>query len=276
MNTVRSFFSFLRCKPASINFTESKNGLSVRIDTARLVLKSITPQDVGAYTKLYGDKEVIRLFASGELLAANKVATRVNMWIERWKKNDPYSALAVFSKEGTFIGHAVLGHGDKPGQSEAAILLHKEAWNKGYGKEVGSALKDYASATVQKGYLLDGKPLEEITATAKIENAPMIKIIEKLGMQRIRTVEKFGSSRHYYSIKLYTNETNGSNVKASFSSHSNASPLANDTAARKVDQGRTSTYDVGLSRIYSIFVDTTNYIGDCLDASTNRIFGVFQ
>ncbi len=277
---IGSFFSFFsRCnpKPASITFTQSKDGLSVRIETARLILRSITPKDTDAYTKLHADKEVVRLYASGEPQSKDKVRDRINdIWVKRWKNNDPYSALAVFSKAtNEFLGHAILGHGDRPGQSEAAMLIHKQAWDRKYGTEMAHALKDYASATVQKGYLLEGKPLDEVVATARTDNAPVIKILKHLGMQITHTSEKFGSLRHHYSIKLYT-EKNAQKTSPSLSGNSNASSLATEPTNGKMDQGRASSFDFGLSRIYSLFVSATDQIADTLRAVTHRMLGVVQ
>ena len=97
----------------------------------------------------------------------------------------------------------MIGHGDAPGQSELAYLFMENHWGKGFGTEaVTAVVKDYAPAAVKEGYTLDGKTLEKITATVRPDNPGSVKILEKLGMHKIREDEKYGAFRHDYSISL--------------------------------------------------------------------------
>jgi RimJ/RimL family protein N-acetyltransferase len=112
--------------------------------------------------------------------------------------------LAVFKKDsGEFIGHVVLEHGDKAGESELAYLFNRPYWGQGYGSEAVSAVvKDYALATMEEGYSLDGKSLEKIVATTRPDNPASVRILEKTGMHIVGTDEKFGAPRRHYAIKL--------------------------------------------------------------------------
>ena len=63
-------------------------------------------------------------------------------------------------------------------------------------------VKEYAPATIQEGYTLEGKPLERIVATARPDNPASGRILEKVGMRFVRAEEKYGALRHHYSIDL--------------------------------------------------------------------------
>ena len=184
--------------------TDPRNGLSVHIETPNLYMRSVTLADIDQYAALYNDPDVTSKFGSGIPQPRRYIEDRIRrIWVTRWENNDPYSALAVFEK-GTnhFMGHAVLGHGDHPGQAEIAGLGHKEYWQKGYGIEAATALvQEYAPATVKEGYLLNGKPLTTINATARPDNPASWKILEKT-MRYVGDVQEHGSTRHKYTIEL--------------------------------------------------------------------------
>ncbi len=144
-------------------------------------------------------------FATGQTKTREEMRTRINdVWVKRWREHDPYTGLAVFRNDtDDFLGHVVLGHGDAPGESELAYLFNRPHWGKGYGSEaVTAVVKEYAPATVKEGYLLDGKPLERIVATARLDNPASGRILEKVGMQFVRAEEKYGAMRHHYSLNL--------------------------------------------------------------------------
>ncbi len=182
-------------------------GLSVTIDTERLHIRSVesTPHDHTSYAALFGDRDVMRTFADGTTRTKEQIKTSIDTrWAKRWKENDPYSALAVFKNDtDEFAGHVVLGHGDNPGESEIAYLFMKNCWKQGFGTEaVTSVVREYAPATVAKGYTLGGEPLTKIVATARTDNTGSCKILEKVGMRQTGIEEKFGSERCFYAIEL--------------------------------------------------------------------------
>jgi RimJ/RimL family protein N-acetyltransferase len=189
-----------------VNFYVDENeALSVTIDTENLHMRSAIVEDCDSYVKLFGDPDVMGKFANCETKTKEETETRIkNVWNKRWNQNDPYNGLAVFKKfTDEFIGHVVLGHGDAPGQSELAYLFMKNHWGKGYGTEAAMAVvKDYAHATVEEGYTLEGKTLETITATARPDNPGSVRILEKIGMHKIGEAEKFNALRYHFSINM--------------------------------------------------------------------------
>ena len=187
-------------------FIDDKDALAVAIDTERLHIRPVASGDLDSYAALYGDKDVMGKFATGETKDRAYVENRINnCWVKRWSQKDPYSALAAVKNDGTddFVAHVVLGHGDEAGSSELAYFVTKHLWSQGYGKEaVQSVVEEYAPATVKEGYLLEGKALTKITATARPDNPASVKILEKVGMVKVGEEEKYGALRYNYALDL--------------------------------------------------------------------------
>lgn len=191
---------------SDISFSlDDQHALSVAIDTDRLSMRSVHSEDLDSYAALFGDQDVMEKFGDGKPKSKQDIEMRINdVWLKRWERNDPFSPLAVYKNDtDEFLGHVVLGHGDEAGQSELAYLFMKSHWGKGYGTEaVGAVVLEYAPAITQQGYRLEGEFLKKITVTARTDNPASFKILENLGMTRIKTEEKFGAQRHHYSISI--------------------------------------------------------------------------
>jgi len=185
----------------TVTFTTAADGeLSVILETERLKIVSVRQEHLDEYVKLFGDPKVMEKFGDGKPKTQLYVQNRFVVWTDRWKTTDPYSALTIFSKASNeFIGHIVLGHGDKPGEAEAACVIHEQFWKQKYGTEAAAALSGtYAPATVLAGYLLNGQPLEAIYATARIDNVGSNAILQQKGAKLITTSVEYGGIRHRY------------------------------------------------------------------------------
>lgn len=186
---------------------DQTNSLRVTIDTDRLRMRSVEAkeEDYRNYAGLFGDPEVMAKYSNGRPKVKEDIITRIrDTWAKRWDQNNPYSGLSVHNKEtNEFLGHVVLGYGDAPGHSEIAYLFRKEHWGMGYGSEtVTAVVKEYAPATIKKGYALRGKPLEKITATVRHDNPASERILKRIGMQKIGEERKYGALRYFYSIDI--------------------------------------------------------------------------
>lgn len=195
---------------SQIHFSLNDQGnLSVNIETERLYIRSVEASEAeyDRYAALFGSKKVMEKFATGETKSREDLVKRINdVWVKRWRARDPYAGLSIFKKDtGEFLGHVVLGHSE-PGVAEVAYVLDSPYWKNGYGSEaVAAVINDYAPATVREGYLLDGKPLEKIVATARPDNPASVRILEKVGMKYSGSEIKFNALRHHYSLSLNQN-----------------------------------------------------------------------
>lgn len=185
--------------------------LSVTIETDRLKIQSVTAGDISDYAALFGDAVVMQKYATGETKDLAYVNKRISTWTARWENHDPYSGLCIRDKTtNQFIGHIVLGYGDRPGQSEFAVALKKEFWGKGYGTEAAAAvIQNYSAELMARGYLLEGQPLEEINATSRVDLIAGNKILSQVMGDPVRQEEKYGALRNHYSLKLSQKDSQG-------------------------------------------------------------------
>jgi len=157
----------------------------VKITTERLLLRSINESDRGNYRSLFGNTTDMENYGDGTIWEPEVVDRCFDMWLERWsrEKTDPLSAFAIFLKDGTFIGHIVLGHGSKS-CAALAIILHYEYWRQGYGKEAVIAMLEYAVELNTQGLLKEERkdgtliPITQISATYDKSNTASVRIAE--------------------------------------------------------------------------------------------------
>lgn len=189
-------------------FLDDENALTVTINTPRLSITSVVPSEWESYyIHLYNDPEVMKKLADGQTRPKEKVQQRIeNIWAKRWKENIPYSQFTVRKSDTEdLLGCVVLAPEDIPGQAEVSYAFKQNCWGKGFGTEaVTPVVKEYGPATVQEGYVIKAKPLKTITATARPDNPASVKILEKLGMHKIKEEEKYGNLRYHYSINVNT------------------------------------------------------------------------
>lgn len=178
---------------------------SVTIETAHLLICSVSGKEQSDYESLFGNPKVMCTYASGVTKDAEYVQKRMKSWVDRWANGDPFSGFAVYEKwanGNTFIGHVVLGYGDIPGQSELAFLFLPQFWNQGYGKEtVGAIIEHFAPTLLKLGYQVEGAPFHEIVATARSDNQASNRILNAF-MECIGQKTQYGAERNVYSIKV--------------------------------------------------------------------------
>jgi len=185
-------------------YLSEKEGLYVEIKIKDLLLRSIKESDIPNYVALFGNREIVSKHMRGEPRSPKEVEKWVkDNWIKRWQNNDPYSAFAIFIG-GEFAGSAILGHGSGPGEAQVTGFGWPKYRGRKYGKQAAIALiNDYALATVKEGYLLEGKPLQTIRATARLDNPVTIAICEKLNMICERNfIKEYTPNELQYSLHI--------------------------------------------------------------------------
>ena len=115
---------------------------------------------------------------------------------------NPFSGFVVSDAEDShFLGMCVLGGGSEPFTSEMAFLNRVESWScpsaeivqhfqlntaekpyRGVATTEVCTLLQYADALKQKGYFVNGKALEEVVMTARVDNPGSWKAAAKAGM----------------------------------------------------------------------------------------------
>jgi RimJ/RimL family protein N-acetyltransferase len=189
-------------KDIQVEITSSDTrALDVRIQTPRLTLRSAQTSDFDAYCSLYCNEETMTYYVRGTPKTPEWVTSRLSCWVQRWIDGDPFSALAIF-KEEEFIGHIVMGYGDRPGQSEIAFVILPEYWMRGYGTEaVEAVLKHYAPEIARRQVKVNGAPLEVVEATTKPDNIAANKILMRY-MSCDRQEYRYDGIRNVYALQL--------------------------------------------------------------------------
>ena len=197
--STKVFFCRDDIKMTFVSMTDkATDTLRVKIETPRLCLESVKPQDRQDYVDLFSDPQVMEQYGNGQPKKRRETSLRVKEWVRRWSHNYPYSAFAVSDKNThRFMGHVIAGEGDRPGQSEVAFAFKKEVWHQGYGSEAMHALMTYAQILRKEGYRVENQPLDEVIATARQTNKYSRKILRGLGMQVSRIEDRIANGKKY-------------------------------------------------------------------------------
>jgi RimJ/RimL family protein N-acetyltransferase len=197
-------------------------GLPVTIETKDLILRSFKESDLKFLQALYTDPDTMKLYTDNEKrlettpfeqwkeenmkAAAGRIAT----FMKRLNEKNPFNGFVICKKseDNRPIGFIVPGLGDKPGQLETAFVITKEEQCKGFGTQaVDAIVRKYLPALITNHYkiygqplLAEGAPVYEMVATARLDNAASIRVMEKAGMKKTgENPNKWGQIRAIYS-----------------------------------------------------------------------------
>ena len=151
------------------------------LETKRLILRHLVPEDLDELFALYSDPEIRRYFPDGTL---NRQETEEELeWFLHGHPDYPELGLwATIHKEtNRFIGRCGLLPWTIDGQFEVevAYLINKAYWGQGLGTEAAQAVLEYGFQTL-------GRP--RLICLIYPQNVASIRVAEKIGM----TFEKTG------------------------------------------------------------------------------------
>jgi RimJ/RimL family protein N-acetyltransferase len=175
--------------------------MSFFLSTARLRLRPWRPQDAEAAFAIYSDARVMRYLGSagasgGSPPIADLPSMRQRM--QKWfaEPADPGGLpgrLAIVEKAtdlpvGTIVlKHLPDGEGRATADVEVGWHLRPDRWGRGYATEAGRAMIAYAFEILR---------LPEVLAIVYKENAPSIRVCERLGMEHV------GRTDRYYGVTV--------------------------------------------------------------------------
>ncbi len=144
----------------------------MKIETNRLIIRSLRESDTPEYAAIVSDPEVTRFLGDG-LPYTYEQATEYLYACFNSEVKEGFTRYAVVLRETReligFCGFKRLSDCVDFGWRYA-----KRAWGKGYATEAAAAVLDYGIKTLK---------LDDIVAEAVIENIRSIRVIEKIGMQ---------------------------------------------------------------------------------------------
>ncbi|GAA5527146.1 GNAT family N-acetyltransferase [Herpetosiphon gulosus] len=163
------------------------------LETERLILRKLTPDDLEALFRLYRDPIIREHFPEGVLSRAETQA-ELDWIIKVYYGDYDYGLWAtIYKPTGEFIGRCGLLPWviDERQEVEVAYLLDRAYWRQGLATEAAQAIVAYG---------FDQLKFDRLICLPIPENAASIRVAEKMGMHLERELVLDGSPALLYSI----------------------------------------------------------------------------
>lgn len=194
----------LSSKQTEIHFSKNKssNEIEVIILTDRLILRSCDLHDFKAlYNDVLSDPEVMKTLSTGTVKSKMDSLLFLVGRKFKWLEGNPFSTFTILSSTNNeILGFISLTKFQEKLDLGYAIKL--SAQGKGFVSEAAEAVaNDYIPFLKEMGLLEEFK-VKYLCATALPSNTPSVRIINKLGLQKIAEEEKYGSLRYCFEKQL--------------------------------------------------------------------------
>jgi [ribosomal protein S5]-alanine N-acetyltransferase len=144
------------------------------LETARLVLREMTPDDLDFVAAMLADPEVMRYYP--KCYTREEAATWIERQMRRYARHGHGLWLAIDKATNQSVGQVGLliqqVHGVM--EKEVAYLIHRPFWRRGFATEAGLAARDYAFGVLGR---------ERVVALIRPENAASLRVAQRLGLK---------------------------------------------------------------------------------------------
>ena len=162
--------------------------MRINLETERLILRNLVPEDYQAVFRWCGDPDVARYMVYPVYTRAEDVKT----WIETLDPDDPddYDVGIILKSTRELIGGGGIYYNSDRDLWTIGYNLRKDQWGNGYAAEMIRALLEYAR---------ERRDVRGIQGTFANENYRSRRVMEKLGMTFLEdvTVTKLDGSESY-------------------------------------------------------------------------------
>ena len=162
--------------------------MRIHLETERLILRNLAPEDYRAAFLWCGDPDVARYM----VYSVYTKAEDVRAWIETLDPDDPdeYDAGIVLKSSGELIGSGGIYYRPEDDLWTIGYNLRKDQWGNGYAVEMIRALLEFAGSR---------REIRGIQGTFAAENHRSRRVMEKLGMTWVEdiTLTKLDGSASY-------------------------------------------------------------------------------
>ena len=162
--------------------------MRIHLETERLILRNLVPEDYQAVFRWCGDPDVARYMVYPVYTRAEDVKT----WIETLDPDDPddYDVGIILKSTGELIGGGGIYYNSDRDLWTIGYNLRKDQWGNGYAAEMIRALLEYAR---------ERRDVRGIQGTFANENHRSRRVMEKLGMTFLEdvTLTKLDGSESY-------------------------------------------------------------------------------
>ena len=144
------------------------------IETARLLLREMSPDDLDFVAAMLAHPEVMRYYP--KCYSRDEAAVWIERQMRRYARHGHGLWLAIERATGDPVGQVGLLIQQVRGveEKEVAYLIHRPHWRRGFATEAGAAARDYAFAVLGR---------QRVIALIRPENVPSIGVARKLGLK---------------------------------------------------------------------------------------------
>jgi ribosomal-protein-alanine N-acetyltransferase len=170
------------------------------IETARLQLRMLTPDDAESLYSIWSDPEVMKFIPIVIFRTREEVKQFIPMALERWEERS-FGIFAVTLKEtGQMMGYCGLQYLDETPEVEIYYGFLKDFWGKGFATEAAQAVLRFA---------FEEKKIENVAGITHLDNAASQKVLVKIGLKKHEENRKFYDTECTYFTIARENYTPG-------------------------------------------------------------------
>jgi RimJ/RimL family protein N-acetyltransferase len=167
-----------------------------RLETSRLLLRLMQPDDVAALFFIFADPKVMAAFRMPPFDRA-----QMTQWVQRNLNHQAAHGYGLFSvllkANGLLIGDCGLELMEVEGThvAELGYDFRSEYWNQGYATEAAQAVRGYALHQLQ---------LPGLSSLIRVGNIPSRRVAEKIGMRCAGEIRRDGHQYWQYRLDRET------------------------------------------------------------------------
>lgn len=170
--------------------------MKIFVETERLILREILPEDIDGMFELDSDKEVHQYLGNKPVVDKKKSLEIINFVRQQYEENSIGRWAIVEKSTNNFVGWAGLklvkeltnNHID---YYDLGYRLIRKYWRQGFATE---------SAIASLTYGFEKLKLEEIFAAAHLENIASNRILTKIGFQKSGTFTYDSADHNWYKL----------------------------------------------------------------------------
>jgi RimJ/RimL family protein N-acetyltransferase len=163
------------------------------LETDRLVLRPMRPDDLEGLLGVFGDPTVMASFDEEPF-----DRDRMRRWLDRnlaHQREHGYGLFAVCLREdGRLVGDCGLEVLEVAGEQvvELGYDVRSDHWNRGYATEAAGAVRDYAFATLR---------LPRLVSLVRPGNPASERVAEKTGLRKVDEIRRHGRTYLRYELE---------------------------------------------------------------------------
>lgn len=158
--------------------------MSVILETRRLILRPFQESDLDNYARICADPEVMRYIGTGAPLSREEAWRSIALHLGHWQLRG-YGLWAAQDKQsGALAGRIGLYNPEAWPAAEVGWLIERSRWGQGLATEGAAAAIQFAFERLSWPH---------ISSIIRPSNRASIRVAEKLGMTRERSIQLAGN-----------------------------------------------------------------------------------